>query len=57
MSASRNHSPRIEQERAPKFVFECVTAHIYAASSTDADFIDFSWSESTKWNKSTATVT
>ena len=42
MSASRNHSPRIEQERAPKFVFECVTAHIYAASSTDADFIDFS---------------
>jgi hypothetical protein len=25
------------------FAFGCVTGHIWAASSADADFIDFSW--------------
>jgi len=29
-----------------EFAFGCVTAHIWAASTTEADFIDFSWNGS-----------
>lgn len=33
-------------DHSGEFAFGCVTGHIWAASSTDAEFIDFSWSGS-----------